>query len=74
MRSMIATALAASSLLTSAIAAAGAEIPENFLVASHRLEDDQAVRSRDDFYQDAGKPYINRYACTIFGQRVDPCE
>ncbi len=73
MRSMIATALAASSLLTGAISAR-AEIPENFLIASHRLKDDHAARSRDDFYQDAGRPYINRASCTVFGQRVDPCE
>ena len=75
MRSIIATALACSSISIGTIAVVQAhEVPEYQHIA-YRLQDGRAVRSRDYFNEDVNRLYINRDSnCIVRGHQIYPCE
>ena len=75
MRSIIATALAVSSLSLGTVAVVQAhEIPE-YQAIGYRLQNGREVPSRDYFNQDVNRLYINREPnCTVGGHQLYPCE
>ena len=75
MRSIIATALACSSISVGTIAVVQAhEVPE-YRAIGYRLQDGRAMQSRDYFNQDVNRLYINRDTnCTAWAHQTYPCE